>query len=186
MQPRTRRLQPVDHADSYYHYGLARSSTKSRRFRPGRQDCGDSGHRAIQDGAGCRSEFAGVCRMALPIFTSGWDGFARRFRAAQDQVAKHPEDVDAHLLLGHVYLRDPRATARGRRRQRVLQAAIKEYETIVQLKPGDLDNRLLLGQLYGLESQFCQGGRTVPCGSEDRSEQRRCGARYCAGVLGAG
>ena len=32
-----------------------------------------------------------------------------------------------------------------------LQAAIKEYEVIAKLKPNDLETRLLLGQLYGLD-----------------------------------
>ena len=58
--------------------------------------------------------------------------------------------MNAHLLLGHVYLRTL-GDGQGPKATEMLQAAIKEYETIVQLKPNDLDNRLLLGQLYGLD-----------------------------------
>jgi tetratricopeptide (TPR) repeat protein len=69
--------------------------------------------------------------------------------AAQDQINKHPNDVDAHTLLGHVYLR---SLGDGQNPQsgEMLQAAIKEYETIAKLKPSDVETHLLLGQLYGL------------------------------------
>ena len=69
--------------------------------------------------------------------------------AAQDQINKHPNDVDAHTLLGHVYLR---SLGDGQNPQsgEMLQAAIKEYETIAKLKPNDVETHLLLGQLYGL------------------------------------
>ena len=72
--------------------------------------------------------------------------------AAQEQVNKHPDDVDAHTLLGRVYLRslDDRQGQQGPQSQEMLAAAIKEYETIARLKPKDLETHLLLGQLYGL------------------------------------
>jgi tetratricopeptide (TPR) repeat protein len=69
--------------------------------------------------------------------------------AAQEQINKHPNDVDAHMLLGHVYLR---SLGDGQNPQsgEMLQAAIKEYQTIAKLKPDDVETHLLLGQLYGL------------------------------------
>jgi tetratricopeptide (TPR) repeat protein len=69
--------------------------------------------------------------------------------AAQEQITRHPEDIDAHVLLGHVYLR---SLGDGQNPQsgEMLQTAIKEYETIAKLKPNDVETHLLLGQLYGL------------------------------------
>jgi tetratricopeptide (TPR) repeat protein len=69
--------------------------------------------------------------------------------AAQDQVNKHPADIEAHELLGRVYLRSL-GDGQGPQANDMLQASIKEYEKIVKLKPNDLETRLLLGQLYGL------------------------------------
>ena len=96
--------------------------------------------------------------------------------AAQDQVKKHPEDVDAHMLLGRVYLRsldDRSSQATQTQTQEMLQAAIREYETIVRLKPNDLETHLLLGQLYSLdhesakaEAQF-QAAQRIDPNSED-------------------
>ena len=69
--------------------------------------------------------------------------------AAQDQVKKNPNDVEAHTLLGKVYLRSL-GDMQGTQSAEMLQLAVKEYETLAKLKPKDLETRLLLGQLYGL------------------------------------
>ena len=70
--------------------------------------------------------------------------------AAQDQVKRNPDDVDAHTLLGQVYLRslgDMQGTQSGE----MLKLAITEYETIARLKPDDVETKLMLGQLYALD-----------------------------------
>ncbi|MBW4039555.1 MAG: tetratricopeptide repeat protein [Acidobacteria bacterium] len=138
----------VDHAASYYHYGLAKIY-EDQAVASGRQDTAtqaieqyklamdaDPDSRVLQDG------------IANLYFRLGRIGDA--VSAAQDQIAKHPDDIDAHLLLGRVYLRTL-GDGQGPQATQVLQAAIKEYETIVALKPSSLENRLLLGQLYGLD-----------------------------------
>ncbi len=142
--------QPVDYAESYYHYGMAKLY-ENDAVATGRQDLAtqaieqyklaldaDPNSRILQDGVANLYFRLGRIREAVA--------------AAQDQIAKHPDDIDAHLLLGHVYLRSI-GDGQGPETQQMLQAAIKEYETIVSLKPGDLENRLLLGQLYNLNHQ---------------------------------
>ena len=69
--------------------------------------------------------------------------------AAQDQVKKNPNDIEAHTLLGKVYLRSL-GDMQGAQSAEMLQLAVKEYETLAKLKPKDLETHLLLGQLYGL------------------------------------
>ena len=69
--------------------------------------------------------------------------------AAQEQVKKNPDDVDAHTLLGRVYLRSL-GDMQGSGSVQMLQLAIGEYKTLARLKPKDLETHLLLGQLYGL------------------------------------
>ena len=136
-----------DRAAAYYHYGLARIY-EDEASANGRQDLAsqaieqyklaldaDSNSRELQDGLANLYFKLGRIREAVS--------------AAQDQVTKHPEDVDAHILLGRVYLRSL-GDGQGPQSTDMLQAAIKEYETIARLKPDDLETHLLLGQLYGL------------------------------------
>jgi tetratricopeptide (TPR) repeat protein len=68
---------------------------------------------------------------------------------AQDQIKKYPDDIDAHTLLGKVYLRSLN-DMQGPQATEMLQLAIAEYEKLAQLKPKDVDTHLLLGQLYGI------------------------------------
>ena len=136
-----------DRAASYYHYGLARIY-EGQAVSSGRQDLAtqaieqyklaldtDPDSRALQDGLANLYFRLGRVREAVA--------------AAQDQVNRHPNDVEAHMLLGRVYLRSL-GDGQGPQTGDVLQAAIKEYETIVSLKPQDSETRLLLGKLYGL------------------------------------
>ncbi|HEX4155045.1 MAG TPA: tetratricopeptide repeat protein [Acidobacteriaceae bacterium] len=145
--PTTTPATQPDHAASYYHYGLAKIY-EDQAVAAGRQDLATQ---AIEQ-----------YKMALdadPDSTILQDGLANLYfrlgrireavAAAQAQIAHHPDDVDAHLLLGHVYLRSL-GDGQGPQSTEMLQAAIKEYQTIVKLKPNDLENHLLLGQLYGL------------------------------------
>ncbi|QMV17309.1 tetratricopeptide repeat protein [Granulicella sp. 5B5] len=136
-----------DRASAYYHYGLAKLY-ENQAVANGRQDLAtqaieqyklaldaDPTSPALQDGLATLYFRLGRIREAVA--------------AAQDQVTKHPDDVDAHELLGRVYLRSL-GDGQGPQANDMLQASIKEYEKIVQLKPKDLETRLLLGQLYGL------------------------------------
>ncbi len=92
--------------------------------------------------------------------------------SAQDQVAKNPDDLDAHELLGKVYLRSLGDMQNAQSGQ-MLQLAIGEYEKLAQLKPDDVETHLLLGQLYGLnhdstkaEAQF-KAAQKIDSNSEE-------------------
>jgi tetratricopeptide (TPR) repeat protein len=159
-----------DRASSYYHYGLARLY-EDMAVSAGRSDYAsqaveqyklaldaDPTSRLLQDGLADLYFKIGRIREAVT--------------AAQDQVGKDPNDIEAHTLLGKVYLRslgDMQSTQSGQ----MLQLAIGEYEKLAQLKPNDVETHLLLGQLYGLnhdsakaEAQFklAQG---IDAGSEE-------------------
>ncbi len=138
-----------DRASAYYHYGLAKIYEEQAASTQ-RQDLATQAIEQYKLALG-----------ADPDSTMLQDGIANLYfrlgrireavSAAQEQVNKHPDDVDAHMLLGRVYLRslDDRQ-GQAPQSQEMLAAAIKEYETIAQLKPKDLETHLLLGQLYGL------------------------------------
>ena len=159
-----------DHASSYFHYGLAKIY-ENQAVANGRQDLAtqaieqyklaleaDPDSQTLEDGIANLYFRLGRIREAVS--------------AAQEQIEKHPDDVEAHTLLGHVYLR---SLGDGQNPQsgEMLQAAIKEYETIAKLKPDDIETHLLLGQLYGLahdsakaEAQFKAAQKIDPNSEE--------------------
>jgi len=159
-----------DRSSSYYHYGLARLY-EDMAVNAGRSDYAtqaveqyklaldaDPNSRLLQDGLADLYFKIGRIREAVT--------------AAQDQVVKNPEDVEAHELLGKVYLRslgDMQTPQSGQ----MLQLAIGEYEKLAQLKPDDVETHLLLGQLYGLnhdsvkaEAQF-KAAQGIDANSEE-------------------
>jgi tetratricopeptide (TPR) repeat protein len=159
-----------DRASAYYHYGLAHLY-EDMAVNAGRSDYAtqaveqyklaldaDPDSHFLQDGLADLYFKIGRIREAVT--------------AAQDQVNKYPDDVEAHTLLGKVYLRslgDMQSAQSGQ----MLQLAIAEYEKLAQLKPTDIETRLLLGQLYSLnhdsakaEAQF-KAAQGIDAGSED-------------------
>lgn len=93
--------------------------------------------------------------------------------AAQAQINKDPNNLDAHKLLGNIYLRSLGEGEQGQPSSDVLKLAIAEYEKIVQLEPKSIEDHLLLGQLYSFahesqkaESQFAIAQKIDP-GSEE-------------------
>jgi tetratricopeptide (TPR) repeat protein len=136
----------TDRAASYYHYGLAHLY-EDLAVNAGRSDyatqaveeyklalTADPNSRMLQDGLADLYFKIGRIREAVT--------------AAQEQITRNPDDVDAHTLLGKVYLRslgDMQTAQSGQ----MLQLAIVEYEKLAQLKPNDVETHLLLGQLYG-------------------------------------
>ena len=96
--------------------------------------------------------------------------------AAQEQIKKDPNNLDAHKLLGSIYLRslgDGQQQPSGSAQEDVLKLAIGEYEKIVAPEPNNVQNRLMLGQLYSFahdsahaEEQFSAAEKIDP-GSED-------------------
>ncbi len=136
-----------DRSASYYHYGLAHLY-EDMAASAGRSDyanqaveeyklalAADPDSKTLQNGLADLYLKLGRIREAVS--------------AAQDQVTRNPDDVDAHVLLAKIYLRslgDMQTQQSGE----MLQLAIGEYEKLVQLKPNDVETHLVLGQLYGL------------------------------------
>jgi len=159
-----------DRSSSYYHYGLAKLY-ENMAVNAGRSDYAaqaveqyklaldaDPNSRLLQDGLADLYFKIGRIREAVT--------------AAQDQVTKNPDDIEAHALLGKVYLRslgDMQSPQSGQ----MLQLAVGEYEKLAELKPDDVETHLLLGQLYGLnhdsakaEAQF-KAAQKIDANSEE-------------------
>jgi tetratricopeptide (TPR) repeat protein len=138
-----------DRANAYYHYGLSHLY-EEMAINAGRSDYATQ---AVEE-----------YKLALDADPNSillQDGLADLYfklgrikdavGAAQDQVKRDPKDVAAHTLLGQVYLRSL-GDMRGAQAGEILQHAIAEYETLAQLKPNDLETKLLLGQMYALNN----------------------------------
>jgi tetratricopeptide (TPR) repeat protein len=92
---------------------------------------------------------------------------------AQEIIRRDPDNIEAHKLLGRIYLRSLGDMQSGTQSQEVLKLAIEQYEATVRIEPNNADNYLLLGRLYILnkdllkaESQFKQAIKLDP-GSEE-------------------
>ncbi|HEY1768406.1 MAG TPA: tetratricopeptide repeat protein [Terracidiphilus sp.] len=69
----------------------------------------------------------------------------------------HPNNVDAHKLLGRIYLRQLGEGGNGVSSSspsgNVLDQAVAEFEKIVTLQPKSVEDRMVLGQLYTVKHQ---------------------------------
>lgn len=76
---------------------------------------------------------------------------------AQAMLKKSPKDVDAHKLLGRIYLRQlsegQNAVSSSSPAGNVLDKAITEFESIVALQPKSVEDRMVLGQLYTVKHE---------------------------------
>jgi tetratricopeptide (TPR) repeat protein len=69
---------------------------------------------------------------------------------AQDIIKRDPNNLEAHKLLGRIYLRSLGDLQPGTQSHEVLNLAIEQYEAITKIEPKNGDNHLLLGRLYFL------------------------------------
>jgi tetratricopeptide (TPR) repeat protein len=73
---------------------------------------------------------------------------------AQDIIKRDPKNLEAHKLLGRIYLRSLGDMPGGSGSDNVLKLAIEQYETIVKIEPDSVDDHLLLGRLYRLNNDL--------------------------------
>src|ERR1700731_2893108 len=73
---------------------------------------------------------------------------------AQDIIKRDPNNLEAHKLLGRIYLRSLGDMPGGNGSDNVLKLAIEQYERIVKIEPNNVNDRLLLGRLYRLNNDL--------------------------------
>jgi len=74
---------------------------------------------------------------------------------AQDIIKRDPNNLEAHKLLGRIYLRSlGDMPGGGNGSDNVLKLAIEQYEQIVKIEPNNVDDHLLLGRLYRLNNDL--------------------------------
>ena len=67
---------------------------------------------------------------------------------AQDIIKRDPNNLEAHKLLGRIYLRSLGDLQPGTQSREVLGLAIEQYEAMIKIEPNNADNHILLGRLY--------------------------------------
>jgi tetratricopeptide (TPR) repeat protein len=163
--------QPEDRASAYYHYTLAHEYEEMATTygRP------DYATRAIEEyklalNADPESPYLNS-HLAELYFQTGRVRDA--ISAAQDEIKKNPNNLEAHKLLGRIYLRSLGNMQNGGPSDQMMKLAIDEYAKIVELEPNNTENRLLLGRLYTLnhdsvhaEEQF-KAAQKIDPDSED-------------------
>ncbi len=142
----------LDRSVAYYHYALAHMYEEQVTIY-GRSDLAT---KAIQEyrlaiDADPSSEFLTAGLAELYVKTG-------RIRdavlEAQDIIKRDPKNLEAHKLLGRIYLRSLGDMPGGPTSENVLKLAIEQYEQIVKIEPDSVDDHLLLGRLYRFNSDL--------------------------------
>jgi tetratricopeptide (TPR) repeat protein len=145
----------TDRAAAYYHYSVAHMYEEQVTVY-GRSDLANKAieeyRLAIEADPG--SEFLTSGLAELYVKTG-------RIRdavlEAQDIIKRDPKNLEAHKLLGRIYLRSLGDMPGGNGSDNVLKLAIEQYEQIVKIEPDSVDDHLLLGRLYRLNSDMQKG-----------------------------
>jgi tetratricopeptide (TPR) repeat protein len=147
--------QPQDRAQAYYHFALA-GSYEDEAVAKGRPELVT---RAIEEYKLALNADPDSAQLNLALaelyFSSNHvreaEGTARML------LKSAPENVDAHKLLGRIYLRalseGQNAPSSASPSGNVLDQAIAEFEKIVSLEPQSVDEHLVLGQLYTVKHE---------------------------------
>jgi tetratricopeptide (TPR) repeat protein len=145
----------VDKAAAYYHYTLAHMYEEMVTAY-GRSDLAlkatEEYRLAIE--ADPSSEFLTSGLAELYVKTGR---IADAVKEAQDIIKHDPKNLEAHKLLGRIYLRSLGDMPGGSGSDNILKLAIDQYETITKLDPDSVDDHLLLGRLYRLNNDMQKG-----------------------------
>jgi tetratricopeptide (TPR) repeat protein len=161
----------IDRAGSYYHYSLAHYYEEMVTAY-GRSDMANKAieeyRLAIQ--ADPTAEFLTSGLAELYVKTG-------RIRdavvEAQDIIKRDPKNLEAHKLLGRIYLRSLGDMPGGNGSDNVLKLAIEQYEEIVRIEPDSADDHLLLGRLYRINNDLhkAEGELKTAIKLDPRSEE---------------
>lgn len=134
-----------DQATAYYHFMLARHYQDEAEFS-GRVDLFSQALEQYREAlhADPGSPYLPV-QLAGLLFRMGQTGDA--IRLAQSVTREHPDNADAHELLGEVYVR-LLGDGNDTHSQELLKLAIEQFQTLTRLRPNDADYHLALGRLY--------------------------------------
>jgi tetratricopeptide (TPR) repeat protein len=146
---------PADRAQSYYHAALAHSY-EDRAAETGRQQYIT---RAIEEYKLALAADPGSAEITngLAMFYFRAGRIAEAIATARDAAKRFPKSLEAHKLLGQIYLRsigDGQGDATGKSApnnpasEQTLELAIAEFKAILAIDPKSVQDHMILGQLY--------------------------------------
>jgi len=151
-KPSSPARKPPDRSASYYHYALAHFYEEMVTAY-GRSDLAN---KAIEE-----YRLAIEADPAAEFLTSGLaELYVKTGRIrdavleAQDIIKRDPDNLEAHKLLGRIYLRSLGDMPGGSGSDNVLKLAIEQYQEIVKIEPDSVDDHLLLGRLYRINNDL--------------------------------
>ncbi len=151
-QPAESTTHKVDKAAAYYHFTMAHTYEEEMAVY-GRSELVT---KAIQEyrlaiEADPTSEYLSA---ALAEIYARTGRIRDAVAEAQEIEKKDPQNLEAHRLLGHIYLRSLGDMQGGNGSDNVLKLAIAQYEQIVKLDPTSAEDHVMLGRLYHADSQL--------------------------------
>src|ERR1700723_330406 len=142
----------VDRAAAYYHYTVAHMYEEQVTVY-GRSDLANKAieeyRLAIEADPGAEFLPSGLAELYVKT-----GRIADAVKEAQDILKRDPKNLEAHKLLGRIYLRSLGDMPGGSGSDNILKLAIDQYEQIVKLDPDSVDDHLLLGRLYRLNNDM--------------------------------
>ncbi len=151
-QPQAGEAKKPDHAASYYHYGMAHMYEEMMAMY-GRSEYAakaiEEYRKAID--ADPSSEYLNA---ALAELYSRTGRIRDAVLEAQDIIKRDPNNIEAHKLLGRIYLRSLGDSQSGTQSREVLKLAIEQYQALARIEPRNSDNHMLLGGLYILNKDL--------------------------------
>jgi tetratricopeptide (TPR) repeat protein len=149
--PSTAEKKP-DQAAAYYHFGLAHMYEEMMAMY-GRSEFANKAieeyRLAIENDPS--SEYLNAALAELYAKTGR---IRDAVTEAQDIIKRDPNNLEAHKLLGRIYLRSLGDMQPGSQSREILTLAIEQYEALARLEPANADNHLLLGRLYFLNKDL--------------------------------
>ena len=140
-----------DHAAAYYHYMLA------QRYKDlaGIYNRSDYVDRAITEYQKAIAADPGSLFLRTQLAELFWrvSRIQDAVKEAQAVLKANPNDVDAHRLLGRIYLSSLGQNNSGGVAPGMLGKAIAEFEAVHRLDPNDAQSALMLGRLYKADNQ---------------------------------
>ena len=143
--------QKVDQAAAYYHFSLAHMYEEMMAMY-GRSEYASKAieeyRLAIENDPS--SEYLNASLAELYAKTGR---IRDAVTEAQDILKRDPDNLEAHKLLGRIYLRSLGDLQPGTQSREILALAIEQYEALARIDAKDPDNHLVLGRLYALDAQ---------------------------------
>jgi len=148
--PTSKSAQPVpDRSAAYFHAALA-GSYEEQAAMLGRPDLLTQATEEYK-AALASDPTSPSLNLALAnlYFRSGHNREAEQ--TARELIKTAPENIEAHRLLGHVLVR--RLSESESSTDAAVEQAITEYEKLIKLEDKKAENRMILGQLYGVHRE---------------------------------